>query len=184
MFREALVSGFLALTLACTPVLAQTEPVPPPTGTEQGPLTEPPARRLLARRRLLTPPWPLRRQGIRRRRDRRRGAQPIERSSGAAEATLVRKGLRGRLAGKLSFPALARSDLAWRLGWSVARKVSEWGYVHIPTNCTLTLGNAAQTQTADAEIPTAIRMAVCSEGPRCQQWLNDMLTGTGLPYTA
>jgi hypothetical protein len=43
MFRQALVAGFLALTLACTSAIAQTEPVPPPTGnTEQGPLTESP----------------------------------------------------------------------------------------------------------------------------------------------
>jgi hypothetical protein len=39
MFKEAFVSGLLALTMTCTSVMAQTdEPVPaPPAATEQGP---------------------------------------------------------------------------------------------------------------------------------------------------
>ena len=39
MYKEAFLSGLLALTLICTSAVAQTEPVPPPAGnTEQGPM--------------------------------------------------------------------------------------------------------------------------------------------------
>ncbi len=37
MFKQTLVSGLLVLTLACPPVLAQTDQAPPPGAAEQGP---------------------------------------------------------------------------------------------------------------------------------------------------
>jgi hypothetical protein len=116
-------------------------------------------------RRLLTPRWSPRRRGMRRRWGRRRGAPPIARSSGVAETTSPLKALQDRGAGKPSFPALARSGLAWRPGWPVARRASGWGCLPIPTNCTPISGDAAQTQT-DAEIPTAAPMAIWSEKGR------------------